>query len=302
MAQEVGSQMPGAATEVEWTELLMCIGIPESSAKTYAATFVNNDITESDLIDLDKDTLKETMNISSLGHQLKIVRLGKRNELKSNVTVAPDSTSDNEHTPVYKSPSASASVKLPNISANMTHPQFRKALIDWNVYKSITSIPQISLTAHLYSACESVVQSSLINAKPNFLDLDEKDALNFIELIVTKHANPAVHRKDFYTLKQNDTESIQDFVVRLQTASPDCEFACPNCSFDLSETNIMDQLIRGLHNTLIQTDILTKASQLKTLQEIVNHAKSIESALRDQSAIEQGKPSGIEDVFSMHQS
>ena len=40
--------MSGAATEVEWTELLMCIGIPESSAKTYAANFVNNNLTESD--------------------------------------------------------------------------------------------------------------------------------------------------------------------------------------------------------------------------------------------------------------
>ena len=124
---------------------------------------MNNNLTESDLIDLDKDTLKECINITSLGHQLEIPRLGKRNDLNSNVTVAGDSTSDNELSSLYKSPSALASVKLPNISANMTHPQFRKAFIDCNVCKSITSIPQISLTSHLYSGCDSVMQSILIN-------------------------------------------------------------------------------------------------------------------------------------------
>ena len=57
----------------------------------------------------------------------------------------------------------------------------------------------------------------------------------------------------------------------------------------MSTLNIRDQFIRGLNNSNIQTDILSKANQLKTLVDTVNHAKAIESALRDQSQIEHSK-------------
>ena len=280
-------------TADKWAELLISIGIPSTPAKSYAEIFADNELHEEDIPDLTKEILL-SLSITTLGHQLKIIRYGKRSQATRDIKTDPDIASK-ESSQIYKSPSASASVKLPNISSNMTHPQFRKALVDWNVYKAITAIPRNNFTAHLYSACEASVQSSLINAKPDFLELPEEDALKIIEQIVTKLANPAVHRKDFYTIKQSDTESIQEFIVRLQTASPDCEFTCPNCSYDLSEMNIRDQFIRGLNNTVIQTDILTKASQLATLEKTTNHAKSIESALRDQLAIEKDsqKPDSI---------
>ena len=52
---------------------------------------------------------------------------------------------------------------------------------------------------------------------------------------------------------------------------------------DLSPVHIKDQLIRGLHNSQLQTDILAKWKSLKELEDLVKHAQSFESALRDQS-------------------
>ena len=83
---------------------------------------------------------------------MKILRLGKQEETtvsSSNLRDA-DSTSNNEHKQTYKSPSAASSVKLPNITSHMTHPQFRKIMVDWTVYKSITSIPstKVAMEAH----------------------------------------------------------------------------------------------------------------------------------------------------------
>ena len=93
---------------------------------------------------------------------------------------------------------------------------------------------------------------------PTFLELNELDALACIEDLVPKLAKPTVNRKNFHSIKQNDNETIQEFVIRLKTAAPDCEFSCPNCNHDLSHLNIRDQFIIGLNNHLIQTDILTK--------------------------------------------
>ena len=84
----------------------------------------------------------------------------------------------------------------------MTHLSFRKARVDWDVYKTITSIPDHDMIAHLYSACEASLQSSIINAKPDFLQLNEKDALDYIEHLVTKLANPTVHRKEFHSISR----------------------------------------------------------------------------------------------------
>ena len=48
----------------------------------------------------------------------------------------------------------------------------------------------------------------------------------------------------------------------------------------------MDQFIRGLGNETLQTDILAKASQLKTFEEVVKHAEGFEAAQRDQSQLQ----------------
>ena len=66
----------------------------------------------------------------------------------------------------------------------MTHPQFRKFQTDWGVYKWITQIQPPHFTHHLYNACDSVVQNSIINTNKDFLALPEVDALKVIEKIV----------------------------------------------------------------------------------------------------------------------
>ena len=107
--------------------------------------------------------------------------------------------------------------------------------------------------------------------------------LETIESVVTKRANPIVHRMNFGNLTQHESESIQDFLVRLRTLAIDCEFACPTCAANISTMHIRDQFIRGLNNVQLQTDILAKADNLKTIEDIVKHAEAFETALRDQS-------------------
>ena len=124
-----------------------------------------------------------------------------------------------------------------------------------------------------------------MNAHPTFFQSTEQDVFDIIESIVTKRANPAVHRMTFANLMQHDNETVQQFISRLRAAAIDCNFSCPSCSSDIADTNIKDQFIRGLSNTVLQTDILAKATQLKTVEQIVSHAEAFESALRDQSTL-----------------
>ena len=84
---------------------------------------------------------------------------------------------------------------------------------------------------------------------------------------------------------QSECETLTDFVVRLKSISPDCEFSCPGCHKDLQPIHFKDHLIRGLYYEKLQTDILAKVSHLIQLEGTIKQCEAYESAQRDQSAL-----------------
>ena len=161
-------------------------------------------------------------------------------------------------------------------------PQFCKFRTNWNVFKRITNLPDNQIHAQLYNACGETVQNNLVNTTTNFFFLTEHDLLNTLEAIVTKKSNPAVHQWTFSPLFQSEGESVTDFVVRLKPISPDCKFSCPGCHKDLQPIHIKDQLILGLYNEKLQTDILAEVSHLIQLEDIIKHYEAYESAQHNQ--------------------
>ena len=269
-------------TEPQWKVFLSTAGITdEAQQTTYAQAFVTNGLNETSIPQLDKDTLIE-LGVTTIGHRLSILNAVKSTGNATTATV-PTTTP-----PVAK---ASVTAKLSELSPDMTQPQFRKFLEDWRVYKSITSLQPALYTAHLYTACDSTVQNSIINTHPDFHSLSEVDALKALRTIVTQQVNPELHRKMFGDIVQSENQTIKDFVVQLRSAATDCAYACPGCELDLSESHIRDQFIRGLHNKSLQADVLAKTNQLKTLDELIKHAQSYEAALRDQDQM-RGDSSG----------
>ena len=263
-------------TAEAWKIFFHDSGIPEESCTQYADLFIENRITGNSLSELDKQTLVD-IGITVLGDRLSILKHVK--------TVSGSNTASMITNPSLSQQSPKISAKLPSALSDMTHPQFRKFRIDWSIYKNITNIATNQISSILYNACSESVQSSIVNTCADFITLCEEDFLNVIERLVTKRSNPAVHRLNFRSIKQNEHESIQEFEVRLRTAAVDCEYTCPDCSHSLSDLNIKDQFISGIYNETLQTDILAKSNQLKSLDAIINHAKSYETAIRDQSEL-----------------
>jgi transposase InsO family protein len=169
----------------------------------------------------------------------------------------------------------------------MTHPEFRKFRWDWGVFKALTEIPSPLIAAQIYNNCDTNVQNAIINSSSrDFFKLTEDEILNLVEKIVTKRSNPSVHRLAFSSLAQSENEPVKDFVVRLKSSARDCEFVCPSCKHDLIPGNVKDQLVRGLHNGSLQTDILAKADTLTDLDAVVKHAESFEVAIHDQAKLQ----------------
>ena len=259
-----------------WIKFLLDAGISNESATKYAATFVEQCITSHE--DLTNEILIE-LDVNRIGDRINILKFAsKPDSVQKDSTGGPLQLAGEQHIPRSKPPTASA----PPIKSEMTRPEFRKLRIDWQVFQSMTRLPGTQLAAQIYTSCDQNVQTSIINSTQNFFELGEEAIFNLLEKIVTKHSNPSVHRLTFSNLTQSEGEAVKDFVVRLKSHARDCEFACPSCKYDMIPSNVKDQLIRGLQNSQLQTDILAKAETLKDLESIVKHAESFEAAVEDQ--------------------
>ena len=228
--------MGSLATPDDWYKFLTDAGIPREEATTYAKTLVENRIKNPS--DLTRDILKE-LGITIIGDALAILKHAKPQEQKMTAgqTSAPGSK---HHRP---------QIPLPRLTADMTHKDFRKFKIDWNVYKTVMELPPSQIAPQIYTACDQAVQSSIINSNKDFFTMDETEILNTLEKIVTRQSNPSVHRLTFSNITQSDNETIHAFLIRLKSSAQDCEYSCPSCKFDLSSLHVKDQFIRGLHNS-----------------------------------------------------
>ena len=258
------------ALERSWQEWLENAGLAENEAKIYAISFADNRVDPSFAPDLTKDLLKE-MGVTVIGDIMNIMRYA-----------SPDTKPRTSHAAHVK-----PSVKMPELRAEMTHPEFRKFKVDWDVYKTMSQPEPSQIPAQLYNICDSSVQNSIVNTCSDFFKMEEEEIINLLEKIVTKRSNPAIHRMTFSNLMQAENESISEFVVRLNSQSRDCEYSCPNCQQDLSPIYMKDQLIRGLTSKTLQADILAKEEVLRTLEETVKFAEAHEAAIRDQQRMQQ---------------
>ena len=257
-----------------WEAWLRNACIPETEASTYAERLATDGIDDNCLSELTADVLK-SLNITKPGDVMRLLKAAKNhgmvNATTRNVIPTPHHIKD---------------VKTPTIMAQMTMSQFRKFLVDWKIYKEDYKIQTSLIPGKLYNACEESIQYHIIHAIPNFLELDEQEILNHIKKAVTKHSNPTVYRMNFQAVSQSTDQSCDDFIGQLRASAIDCEFDCPSCHYDLTPHYIRDRFIQGLSNSLLQTDILTKANTLKTLEDVTKHAKAFETALRDKSKLQ----------------
>ena len=115
-------------TKTEWLSFFIQAGIPNAEADSYATIFSRNRITEITMNRIDTQTLTD-LQIEVLGDRLAILQHIQTHNSPPMSTMKPV---------------ASATAKPPVIHNNMTHAQFRKFKVDWNVYKQLTSLPPIS--------------------------------------------------------------------------------------------------------------------------------------------------------------
>ena len=161
----------------DWLQFLTTASIPGDAAANYATTFTEKHITESLFPRLDCHFLTK-IRITVISGILCILKA------KEHPPTSPLPTPLNKITaPSFTkcAPVTPPQVVSPQVVGKITHPQFRKFKIDWNVFKQITAISPHQIATHLYNPYDDSVQNILINTVVDVFQLTEYNPFKVIE-------------------------------------------------------------------------------------------------------------------------
>ena len=223
MALQTGYDLAG------WESTFIAAGISATFTKIYTQTFSSKEITRDCLHMLECMMFKE-LGIKTMGNVFTILKLIKEPSVPPASYIRP------------------LTAKLPQLSPEMTSQQFQKFGIDWDIFTKMTNLPIAQTNIQRYNCAHEAVQNSIINTYPEFSNTSPDKLLDMLKVLVTQKSNPMVHCISFSLVVQSGNESIQNYLVQLQSEAWDCDFICPNCNHDLSSVYIKDQFIRGIAN------------------------------------------------------
>ena len=245
--------MPTSSSKSEWITYFQSIGISAPYAEQYSATFSEQQVPRSLLKLISEEDLRDEYGVVLGGHRLLI-----RHSVTAPAAVPTTS----------RQSSSMVRHKSPQLTSSMTPSSFRAFVTHWRVFKQLVGIPpgDTTTSAQLFSlACSDhpEVRNTIADHMPNHLTLGEQEYLNMLQKLLTAQATPEAYRNKFFSMMQNQGETCQQWLRRLQEVSPDCDFTI-RCSTDESIVhNFDDNLLRskfilGLFNTNIKQDLLRR--------------------------------------------
>ena len=227
------------------------------------------------------------------GHCLKLSMYFNPPSAASNTTIhdaSPStSTSSQNNRPHVRHQS-------PQLQPSMSTSSFRDFISHWEVYRNLVGIPSngSNTAAQMFSlACNDnpEIRSIIANHNPNHLMLPEKDYIEMLRRLLTAQATPEIYRNKFFSMMQMQGETCQNWLKRLKEIAPDCDFMLPcskseNTVHSFGNTLLRTKFIMGTYNVNVKKDLLTKSSDLPTLDDVFNHASRMEATARSMAASE----------------
>lgn len=153
---------------------------------------------------------------------------------------------------------------------------------EWAQFKLRCQLGPSEVSTELRACCSLALRQELFSFYgPDLLSsASERELLGFIKAIAVQGRNTAVHRQEFYSLRQDDGQSGSAFVTQLKGKAAQCSFAvpCPHCSRPVSyqDSMVADQMIVGARDSDIQCELMARDSSLTTFSEKYQLFQSLE--------------------------
>ena len=180
--------------------------------------------------------------------------------------------------PVTQQHSAQPTLKLkpPIISAGSTPDQWSAFQRQWAMYKTGMAISNVMRATALFHCCDQDLMNDLMrDLQEDVSKMAELDLLAAIKRLAVKEESTLVHRIRLSKLTQAPGTPIRTFLATLRGQASLCKYTAkckqPNCdhTFDYSDEIIRDNLIRGIADPEIMSDLLGDPKTDRTLDETV---------------------------------
>ena len=149
----------------------------------------------------------------------------------------------------------------------------------WKSFKIATGVTGERVVHHLLGCLENDLASLVYNEQAAPETFSENELLEIIKKVAVKPENQWVTREKLHQMKQDSGEPVVSYAARLRGQARLCGFVAsqvcsnPHCgqevSFDFTDTVVMGDLVRGLHDPEIKSIVLGEVQQETELQGLI---------------------------------
>jgi hypothetical protein len=183
-------------------------------------------------------------------------------------------------------------LESPKIGIGCDPDQWSAFQRQWNMYKAGMAITNAMIPTALFYCCDSDLRTDLMrDIQGDVSKMPENDLLNAIKRLAVKEESTLVHRLKMNRMVQSPATGIRTYLATLRGQAALCQYKAnckePGCAhvFDYSEEIIKDNLIRGIADPEILSDLLGDSKTDRTLDETVSFIAQKEQGKATKSAV-----------------
>ena len=198
------------------------------------------------------------------------------------------------HPPTQHFQASTPSLKLnpPTITAGSSPDHWSSFNRQWTMYKTGMSIPTVMCATALFHCCDDDLRNDLMrDLQRDVSSMPEADLLAAIKRLAVKEESTLVHRIRISKMTQAPGTPIRNFLAALKGQAALCQYTVncrePDCehTFDYSGEIIKDNLIRGIADPEILSDVLGDSKTDRTLEQTVDFIAQKEQGRATRAAV-----------------
>ena len=191
------------------------------------------------------------------------------------------------HPPLAQTASRKLKLDPPTIATGCDPDQWSAFTRQWDMYKTGMTITANVLPTALFYCCDTNIR----DLQGDVANMTEEDLLNAIKRLAVKEESTLVQRIKLNRMTQSPGSNVRTFLASLRGQASLCQYKAtckePGCdyTFDYSDETIKENLVRGIADPEIMSDLLGDTKTDRTLEETVSFIAQKEQGKLTRSAV-----------------
>lgn len=232
--------------KADWFLWILDLGFSEEDTKKYAASLTEQSMSEADLPVFNHEVLK-SCSINKYAHRVKIIskalglNLNKKGEFSQ----------------------TQSNVLRPYICRGITETEFDQFIRDWKEFKKhYRCYEKEEAERQLMFCCTKDLRDAIYSSKNKSNSYStETELLQAVKDVALQKAPHMVQVEQFLTTKQEQNESCEDYLSRLEVMANSCKFKCKHCNKSTEDERVKEKFLLGLFNQEVKADLLEWANR-----------------------------------------